>query len=486
MKLPLKIALLAAFNCVLLGAAFAAFLLLQVRGDLQSFLMAAGRERILAVSRQLALDLEETPAAERDRLLQRYADGNGVRMFLFSNDGPQVAGPAVELPPEVGEQLRMHGPGPGRRPPPDRMGFPDKGPDGKGLDDKGPPGPGQPQATFLVTADGPLRYWIGARIPIRSKEDRDIERGTLFLASSGLLTNPFFFQLAPWLWMLGGAALLSALCWLPLVRGLTRSIHRMRDATAQIAEGRFDVDPGVRRRDELGQLGSSIQRMASQLDTLVRGQKRFLADAAHELRSPLARMQLAAGILERKSEGDAAGYVDDIKEEIDTMARLTDELLAYARAESGAAQVRLDAVALTPILERAVRLEGEGADVRLEADPNLRVIAHPDYLLRAFSNVVRNSVRYAGDAGPVTVKAAANGRDVAIVFADSGPGVPADALDRIFTPFYRVEQSRNRRTGGTGLGLAIVRSSIEACKGSVECRNREPSGLEVIVRLPLA
>jgi two-component system sensor histidine kinase CpxA len=347
-------------------------------------------------------------------------------------------------------------------------------------------GPGGPQSTFIVSTAGDLRYWIGARIPVRASDDPETERGTLFLASSGLLTNPFFFQLGPWLWILAGAAALSALCWFPFVRGVTRTIHRLRDATAHIAEGRFDIDPGVRRRDELGELGGSIQRMAAQLDTLVRGQKRFLADAAHELRSPLARMQLAAGILERKTEGDAAAYVDDLKEEIDTMARLTDELLAYARSESGAAQLRLEAVALTPILERAVKLEGADADVRLDAAENLRVIAHSDYLLRAFSNVVRNSVRYAGDAGPVNVKAAANGHSVSVTVSDSGPGVPPEALEKIFTPFYRVEQSRNRKTGGTGLGLAIVRSAIEACKGSVECRNREPSGLEVIVRLPIA
>src|ERR1051325_1727472 len=123
MKLPLKIALLAAFNFVLLGAAFAAFLVVETRGDLESFLMAAGRERILAVSRQLALDLEETPAADRDRLIQRYADANGVRMFLFSNDGPQLGGPRVKLPGEVVEQLQRSGPGPGRMPPPPGKGM---------------------------------------------------------------------------------------------------------------------------------------------------------------------------------------------------------------------------------------------------------------------------------------------------------------------------------------------------------------------------
>src|SRR5439155_1436663 len=162
------------------------------------------------------------------------------------------------------------------------------------------------------------------------------------------------------------------------------SIGEMLEATAKIGQGRFDVKSRVRRRDELGELSDSMNRMAAQLDSLVRGQKRFLADAAHELRSPLGRMQLALELLERE-RGDA------------------------------------------------------------------------------------------GQAGPIVIRADAANGDVRITFADSGPGVPEEALEKLFTPFYRTEESRNRLTGGAGLGLAIVKSCAEACQGTVECRNRRPS-----------
>src|SRR5262249_59453836 len=107
-------------------------------------------------------------------------------------------------------------------------------------------------------------YWVGVRIPVHEKGNAEIGRGTLLIASSSLLGNPFFFQIKPWLAILGMAALLSILCWLPLVRGLKRSIGEMLEATAKIGQGRFDAKSEVRRRDELGELSDSMNRMPAQ------------------------------------------------------------------------------------------------------------------------------------------------------------------------------------------------------------------------------
>jgi two-component system sensor histidine kinase CpxA len=104
-------------------------------------------------------------------------------------------------------------------------------------------------------------------------------------------------------------------------------------------------------------------------------------------------------------------------------------------------------------------------------------------LLRALSNLIRNAVRYAGTDGPITISARRDGNSVTITVADSGPGLPMEEFDRVFTPFYRLDASRTRETGGAGLGLAIVKSCVEASGGTVQCRNREPHGLEVEIRL---
>ena len=99
------------------------------------------------------------------------------------------------------------------------------------------------------------------------------------------------------------------------------------------------------------------------------------------------------------------------------------------------------------------------------------------------SNLVRNAVRYAGADGPITISAACDGDSAVIKVVDSGPGLPPEELDRVFTPFYRLDASRTRETGGAGLGLAIVKSCVESSGGTVQCRNREPHGLEVEIRL---
>ena len=312
-------------------------------------------------------------------------------------------------------------------------------------------------------------------------------RSVLMLVSPTFFTNPFFFEMRPWIMTGAVVIVISVLCWLPLVRNLTHSIADMQGATAHIAEGHFEVELKARRNDELGSLGTAISRMAARLKTLTEGRKRFLGDAAHELRSPIARMLLAAEILERDAQPSARKYIGDLKDDLNMMSQLTDELLQFARAESALKSPELLPVNVLEAVQTAARREtADGADIRIDVDPAIVVRGNMEYLVRSLGNVLRNAVRYAGDQGPIQVSAHRKNQQVQIIVADSGPGIPEDALDKIFTPFYRLDDARDRRTGGTGLGLAIVRTCIEACGGTVECRNRRPSGLEVVMRLPAA
>jgi two-component system sensor histidine kinase CpxA len=259
----------------------------------------------------------------------------------------------------------------------------------------------------------------------------------------------------------------------------------MMHATAKIAEGRFDTLVNVQRNDELGHLAASINRMAARLDTFTRGQKRFLGAVAHELRSPIARMQLATGLLERNRQPAVQKHVNDLNEEIQLMTNLTDELLQIAKAETTAPNLRLSGTNVLETVRMAAKREAkEGIDLRIDVDPSLQVKANAEYLVRSLSNILRNAVRYAGNAGPIEIRAESANDQVRIIVADSGPGVPEDTLDRIFTPFFRLDDSRDRRSGGTGLGLSIVRNCVEACGGKVECRNRKPTGLKVEIVLP--
>jgi two-component system sensor histidine kinase CpxA len=209
-----------------------------------------------------------------------------------------------------------------------------------------------------------------------------------------------------------------------------------------------------------------------------------VGDIAHELCAPIARIQFALGILERKAEGEVRSHVAVLHEEIQEMSELVNELLSFSKAGLDAGATPLASVAVAGIAQKAVMREAFAkGSVEVAIAPELCVIANEALLLRAISNVLRNAIRYAGDQGTITISAEKQGSVVEISIADQGPGLPHEELEEVFAPFYRPESARTRETGGAGLGLAIVRTCIDACRGTVLCRNRIPKGLDVIIRL---
>lgn len=446
MTLRARFFLIALLNLAVLGLTLALFIHHQLGLEFQSFLMAAAREKIFAVSRQLTLDLSAATPASRDAILARYSAIHGVEFRLYAPDGLRLAGPDAPLPPEVAARL---------------------------LRPSGPP-------PFLIEAGVPPKYWIGVRTLLPSPDLQHPARATLLLVSPTLFRNPFFFDWEPWLLILLTAIVLTALCWLPLVGGLTRDIGKMTATTAAIAAGHFDAQVETHRADELGRLGHSINRMSARLRDYLHGQKRFLGDVAHELRSPLGRMQVALEILERRTPSEDLRYLADLKEDVEILSSLTTELLTFARAELNPEPAQLRSVPLLPIVQRAAQIESPGAAI--DVDPTLTVMADETLLLRAIANLIRNAACHA-PGSPVTVTARRTPDHVLLTIDDEGPGVPEEALEKIFTPFFRLDTARQREKGGTGLGLAIARHHIEACGGSIQARNRSPHGLSLCARL---
>jgi two-component system, OmpR family, sensor histidine kinase CpxA len=182
---------------------------------------------------------------------------------------------------------------------------------------------------------------------------------------------------------------------------------------------------------------------------------------------------------------DVAPHIQTLHDEIQEMFALVNELLSFSKAGMNPESVLLAPVNLHSLVERAIARECfAGARIESNIPPGLAALANEAFLLRALSNILRNAVRYAGSAGPIEIRGARQDGLVLLTVADCGPGLPPTELEEVFQPFYRPEAARTRETGGAGLGLAIVRSCVEACHGTVDCRNRQPHGLKLIVRLP--
>jgi two-component system sensor histidine kinase CpxA len=458
-----KILLWFFLNLLLLAVVFYALMRAQFRFGLDLLLS----DRIETADQIIAAELGGEDRPQWDATLKRFGDAyhDEVRFMAFGPDGTLLAGDAVSLPQEVREQLGRR-----RGPPPDDMA-------------QTPPPPPGPPRRFIHTTD-PSLYWVIERNRFHHPEDPRPMPLVLVAVSESFSGGGLFFEVGPWLGVGAGAILLSVLLWLPLVRDINRAIAQLTAAANQIAEGRFDVRVDQQRRDELGALGHAINQMAARLHDLVTGQKRFLGDVAHELCSPLAKLRVSLGILDQQASGEQKGYVAGAEEEAAHMASLVNELLSFSKASLTKSNIQLKRVSVRELAEKAARREvAPPAHIELNIIDDVQVLAEPELLNRALSNLLRNAVRYAGEAGPIQLSAGREGENVLITVTDSGPGVPEAELARIFDPFYRVDTSRDRATGGTGLGLAIVKTCVEACGGAVSGRNRQPSGLEVTIRL---
>jgi two-component system sensor histidine kinase CpxA len=299
------------------------------------------------------------------------------------------------------------------------------------------------------------------------------------------------------LFVLALAVLVSGIVCYLLARYLTSDVRRLRAATQQLAAGdlsaRAEAPPG-RRRDEIAQLVRDFNTMAQRLQDLVNAQSRLLNDISHELRSPLARLSVALGLAWQRTGPDAHSVLERIELEANRLNELIGRLLTLARLEGGE-----DAMGRTPIaLEELVLDVGKDADfeaqsrqcrVRCVIQDDATVLGSPSLLHSAVENVVRNAMRHTPEGTEVEIRLAResrSGKDEAVVrVTDRGPGVPQESLDKLFRPFYRLDDARGRQTGGVGLGLAITERAVRLHGGTVRAANRPEGGLMVEIRLPL-
>ncbi len=292
----------------------------------------------------------------------------------------------------------------------------------------------------------------------------------------------YWFLLPQHWWMMGGGVFL---CYL-LAYYLTYPVRRLQRAVERFGHGDLSARAAPRRRDELGELARTFDRMADRIQTLLDAQHRLLLDISHELRSPLARLRVAVELARSGQNRDAA--LNRIEKEADRLNALVGGLLQVTRAEGDPGSLHHQPVRLDSLLEElmndaSIEAQPQGIDVRLLSTQPVTVQGDAELLRRAIENVIRNAIRYAPPATAIEASLEAAGGRALVRIRDYGSGVPEEALPRIFDAFYRVEPDRDRASGGAGLGLSIARRAVELHQGVIRARNAQP-GLLVEIELP--
>ncbi len=373
--------------------------------------------------------------------------------------------PGFGRPPPDGE------PGMRRGPPPDRLHGPERPPE-PGDDDDNPDRPAR------------SKFGAGPEFDVQMQDGQIIHMHLPRPPQSNWRVPFGFF------WTLGLVGIAVALATYPIVRRLTRRLETLQHSVEQWGDGDLSVRVPVSGNDEVGFLATRFNHAAQQIETLVKArdtllasQKSLLANASHELRSPLTRIRMGLEFMPTPADGAAQHAKDEIARNIAKLDQLIDEILLASRLDAKEADLGtvepVDLIGLTA--EECAR-----TDATLDLQVTSGALAVPGVsklLRRAVRNLLENARRHANSAATLTLSV--DGTWACIRVCDNGPGVPEAFQERIFEPFYRLPGA-SERDGGMGLGLALVKSIALRHGGTVRCSNRAAGGACFEIRLPLS
>ena len=304
------------------------------------------------------------------------------------------------------------------------------------------------------------------------------------------------------IWILGGL-LLSAVVGGTVATWFTKPILQLRTSINRFASGELESRPDARlqaRGDEIGQLAREMADMESRIASLVNAQKELLDHVAHELRSPLARINVAVELEEQRAQAGLTdhsaqqpNYLTKIRRESDRLSSIVDQLLELSALEHRIDSISKSEISLTRIVREvaeacAFEAEAQGRSIVLDADQDLQMNGHGELIRSAIENIVRNAIRFTPSGTAVQIQAHSSTGSRArgqIVVRDRGPGVPEGDIQLLFQPFSRIGSQHSSDGGGFGLGLALADRSVRAHKGTMTARNCPGGGFEICIDLPI-
>ncbi|OIO72062.1 MAG: two-component sensor histidine kinase [Zetaproteobacteria bacterium CG_4_9_14_3_um_filter_49_83] len=280
-------------------------------------------------------------------------------------------------------------------------------------------------------------------------------------------------------------------------RIMTRPIAQLRHITNQLGHGHLDARVPASlagRGDELGELARDFDSMAEKIAALLSAHKQLLRDISHELRSPLARIQIALELARGQGDAGNEDELQRINKEADRINELIEEVLTLSRFDQGMMPLEKQTLSLEALLQSVcedLQFEATRQECHIEyfSTASLSIAGDERWILRAIENIARNALRHSPQGSSITVSLSQQ-QELSIAYAciriaDEGPGIDQDKLVHVFEPFYRAAEGRERSSGGYGLGLAIARQVVLAHGGSIAARNRTNQGLELTLLLPL-
>ena len=275
-------------------------------------------------------------------------------------------------------------------------------------------------------------------------------------------------------------ALVAALI---LSKALTRNTSRLLGGIRSVREGEYNHRIEVKGKDEMAQLAMEFNELTDRLQTIEEVRRRFVSDASHELKTPLASIRLLADSILQNSSVDmetVREFVSDIGEEADRLTRISQRLLALSRLDARLQRERVP-VDVGQVVEKVGHMllplaHSAQVELRYQLQPHCMVLATQDDLYQVAFNLMENAVKYNQPGGSVTVEVAREEYWITLTVQDTGVGIPEEDLLRVFDRFYRVDKSRSREAGGTGLGLSIARDTARLYGGDIMAQ-RGPDGV---------
>ena len=288
--------------------------------------------------------------------------------------------------------------------------------------------------------------------------------------------------------------LLSFLCCWLLAKSFTKPLIAIQKASNALGEGKLNTRISVfdQRTDEFGVLARSFNSMAAQLECNINSHQRLLGDVSHELRSPLTRLQLAIALVEKNigKDDEQKKHLSRCENEVDRLDDMISEVLTLSRLEHGKQHFTTEPIDLNNLMQILINdyqylANGKDISISLVNDKNCMISGNHKLLMSAIGNLLSNAIKYSPNNQVINITLIKKTEHLELSVVDQGIGVPDDMLDKLFIPFFRVAEGRERTTGGTGLGLAIAQQAISLHQGTIYAKNTEKSGLSITIVLPL-